>query len=290
VTRPPLTRRREAWAASRPGAVFRGTALNYPAAAEARYAAGLERLISAMVETTEKELAALYASETAAQHAMDATRPRASFASRARILTNALADRFQTMFAQWARPLSESFIKGIDRSSRSSLHGSLKDVSGGLSLKTSVITGRVQEVAKATVTENVGLIKSIPQQYFGKIQGEVMRSITSGNGVQDVLKAVQATGQVTQKRAELIARDQSSKATTAVNAARMQALKIRKFEWLHSGGGKEPRKLHQQLSGQVFRLDDPPIIDERTGERGLPGQLINCRCRMGPVIDFGDDE
>ncbi|RIQ43658.1 phage head morphogenesis protein, partial [Bordetella avium] len=32
--------------------------------------------------------------------------------------------------------------------------------------------------------------------------------------------------------------------------------------------------------------DNPPIIDKTTGERGLPGQLINCKCRMRPVIDF----
>jgi hypothetical protein len=35
------------------------------------------------------------------------------------------------------------------------------------------------------VTENVGLIKSIPTQYLGGVQGAVMRSITTGNGMQD---------------------------------------------------------------------------------------------------------
>ena len=42
------------------------------------------------------------------------------------------------------------------------------------------------------------------------------------------------------------------------------------------------------MSGKVYRLDDPPVIDARTGERGLPGQAIFCRCTMQPIVKFGD--
>lgn len=287
--RPPLTKARAQWAKDRPGAVFHGTPLNYNAAAESRYAANLARLVRTMADETARELRKLYASEAATRHGMAAMDAAPSFASKARILTNALASRFQVLFDGRARTLAEALARDVDRSSKSTLHSSLKDVSGGLSLKTSVITPRVREVASATVQQNVALIKSIPQQYFTDIQTGVMRSVQSGNGVQEILQVIEKTAQVTENRAKLIARDQTSKAITAVNSARMQALRIRKFEWLHSGGGKEPRKLHQELSGQVFSLDDPPVIDERTGERGLPGQLINCRCRMVPVIDFEDE-
>ena len=71
----------------------------------------------------------------------------------------------------------------------------------------------------------------------------------------------------------------------------MQGLGVKKFKWLHSMGGKEPRPLHKNvLNGNVYSFDDPPVIDERTGERGLPGVLINCRCRMLPVIEFKADD
>lgn len=273
--------------ASRPNHVFKGQPLNYSAAVESRYAAGLARLVDRMAGETEREIRRLYESDAAVTHGMDAGQ---SFASRARILTNKLADRFRVLFGAYAKTLADALVNGAARHSQSTLHSSLKEISGGLSLKTSAVTPRVQEIAKAAVQENVALIKSIPAQYFEKIQTGVMRSIVSGNGTQDVLKVVESTNQVTKDRAALIARDQTSKATTAINAARMENLRIRKFEWLHSGGGKEPRKLHQDYNGQVFSLDDPPVIDERTGERGLPGQLINCGCRMVPVLDFGDVE
>lgn len=284
--RVPLTRKRKLWAEQRGGAAFWGQPLLPPDRAEARYRAALERAIRQMREEVEREVARTWdAHAPAVRSGMDA-----SLASQSRILTNALARKFQAFFDRLAPGVAGKFVTQVDRHSTASLHSSLKEASGGLSLKTSVVTGRVAEIAKAATAENVGLIRSIPQQYFKDIQGAVMRSIQKGDGVKTVLEAVQKTGAVAERRAKLIARDQTAKATSAINAARLDALKVRKFEWLHSGGGKEPRPLHKDvLNGQIFRLDDPPVIDDKTGERGLPGQLINCRCRMVPVIDFGDD-
>lgn len=263
--------------------MFYGTPLTRPGRAEERFQAALVAAVGRMREETEAEVRRLWqAHAPAVRSGMDA-----SLASQSRILTNALQKRFRVLFDKLAPALAKKHAKGVDDHSKAQLHGSLREVSGGLSLKTSVVTPRVREVQKAAVAENVALIKSIPAEYFPRIQGAVMRSIQKGDGVATVLEAIGKIGAVTKSRAELIARDQTSKATTALNQARMEALNIREFEWLHSGGGKEPRPLHRdKLDGQVFRLDDPPVIDERTGERGLPGQLINCRCRMVPVIQF----
>lgn len=267
------------------GMVFKGKPLPVSASAEERYQAALLKAVRAMVKETHAAVRDLYRDHGPhlAGSAMDA-----SIASQARILTNAMSARFNTFFARIAPALAAKMAADVDRASKSTLHSSLKEVSGGLSLKTSVITGEIEEATKAAVAANVALIKTIPQQYFASIQGEVFRSIQQGNGLTDVLANVDKIGIVTRKRAGLIARDQTSKATTAINSARMKALGIKKFEWLHSAGGSEPRPLHiNVLNRRTFSLDDPPIIDDRTGERGLPGQLINCRCRMRPIVEFG---
>lgn len=282
--RPPLTRRRQLWAQRRGTHVFYGKPLVPNAGVADRYAQKLLRQINAMADETEREVQALYRrNRPAVTTGLDA-----SMASQARILMNQMARRFEVVFRRLAPGLAKQTLAGINRASASNLHASLRDVSGGLSLKTSVITGRVREVMTASTAENVALIKSIPAQYFEKIQGTIMRAITAGRGAADVFDMVEHIGAVTRKRAKLIARDQTSKATTALNAARMDDLGITEFEWLHSAAGKEPRPLHKNvLDGNVYRLDNLPIIDEKTGERGLPGQLINCRCRMVPVIKFG---
>lgn len=253
---------------------------------EARYAERLAKLTEAMTRTTQREVERLYRNQWTAQDAaMDI-----SFTAAASKLMRLLTAKFTALFTDRAGGLAEALSKGISDSAARSLGESLKKVSGGVTLKTDVVSGKVAEVTKAGVRDNVALIKSIPADYFQKIQGDVMRSIQTGRGMADLVPAIEAHGHSTRKRAELIARDQTSKATTAINRARMDGLGIKKFEWLHSGGGKEPRKLHQDLSGKIFDLADPPVIDERTGERGLPGQLINCRCRMVPVISFEASE
>lgn len=282
-TRPPLTKTRQAWAASRGGATFRGQPLNYNASVEARYRAALGRLIAPMQRETLEAMRKLEG-----QFSGDAA--DASLASQARILTNALRAKFQAAFNRQAQTLADRFARETEAASRGSLHASLKELSGGISLKTSVLPPSVRDAVKAGITENVNLIRSIPEQYFQKLQGSVMRNIQRGDGTAGILRTVEHLGVVTESRAALIARDQTSKATTALNAARMRSLNVRKFEWLHSGGGKEPRKLHEEMSGNAYDLDDPPVIDDKTGERGLPGQLINCRCRMVPVVDYGEPD
>lgn len=284
-TRPPLTKRRQAWAEAQGGASFRGQPLNPNVSVEARYAAALLRLVRQMQTETTAAMRRLEKAHPTGDSAMDA-----SLAAQARILTNALRRKFQAAFARQATTLAQKFTRDTEAASKGTLHASLKEMSGGISLKTSTINPAIREIVRAGVTENVALIKSIPDEYFLRLQGSIMRNIQKGEGTAGILRTVEALGMVTDKRARLIARDQTSKATTALNAARLKALNVRKFEWLHSGGGKEPRKLHEEMSGQVYDLDDPPVIDDKTGERGLPGQLINCRCRMIPVVDFGEPD
>lgn len=279
-----LTRKRAA--AARPG-LIKGTPLHYNAAVEGRYQRELVLMVRQMRDATEtafRKLDRQFATDASATVAMDAP----SYASQARILVDALRKRFNAAFARRSRPAAERMQRQVDAASSASVHASLRELSGGISLSTRSIPKAATEMLKASITENVALIRSIPEQYYLDVQGAVMRNIQRGDGAAGVLREIQRVGGVATRRAELIARDQTSKATSALNAARLKGLGVRKFEWLHSGGGKEPRKLHQHMSGNVYSLAEPPVIDDRTGERGLPGQLINCRCVMRPVLEFDE--
>lgn len=277
-----LSPKREAWAAARNDHTFTGTPLNPPDVVEAKFRAELDRMVERMQKTTRRDLDKLYRSPEAPTVAMDA-----SFSSMAARLVRELTKRFTALFVDRAGGLAKAWAEGISRQSAVGLGQSLKEVSGGVTLKTDVISGAVADVVKASIKQNVALIKSIPREYFLEIEGEVMRSIQTGRGMADLQPFLEKRYGITKRRAALIARDQTSKATAAINRARMQGLGVKKFKWLHSMGGKEPRPLHKNvLNGNVYSFDDPPVIDERTGEKGFPGQLINCRCRMVPVIEF----
>ena len=277
-----LSPKREAWAAARNDHTFTGTPQNPPDVVEAKFRTELDRMVERMQRVTVREHDKLYRSPEAPTVAMDA-----SFSSMAARLVRELTRRFTALFVDRAGGLAKAWAEGISRQSAVGLGQSLKDVSGGVTLKTDVISGAVADVVKASIKQNVALIKSIPREYFLEIEGEVMRSIQTGRGMADLQPFLEKRYGITKRRAALIARDQTSKATAAINRARMQGLGVKKFKWLHSMGGKEPRPLHKNvLNGNVYSFDDPPVIDERTGEKGFPGQLINCRCRMVPVIEF----
>lgn len=242
-----------------------------------------------MQATTVKRLDALYSSPLAAEAGLYAE--DASFSAQAARLMSELSKRFQILFSDRAGGITAAWIKGIDRQSVVGLGQSLKQASGGVTLKTDFITGQVADVLRASVKSNVALIKSIPEKYFLEVEDAVMRSIQSGRGMADLKPFLEKRYGITSRRAEFIARDQTAKANTALNRARMQKLGMRKFKWLHSGGSAEPRPLHKnELNGNIYDLDNPPVIDERTGERGFPGQLPNCKCRMAPVLQFTAEE
>jgi SPP1 gp7 family putative phage head morphogenesis protein len=289
VAAPLLTKKRAQWAGKRGGATFKGSKLSYNASSQDKYVRALQGLVKQMTAQTIREVKRLF--ET---HAMDGTMMAAmdasNIASQARIVTNRLTAKFESLFGKKAKLLAERMVAAADKNSKSALHMSLKELSGGLSLKTDLMNARLRTITTATVAENVGLIKSIPAEFMTQVQGDVLRGITTGKGLEDIVPALEKYEGVTLRRARNIALDQTRKAYNNVNKGRMQAIGVKKFQWVHSGGGQHPRELHLELDGNVYSFDELPIIDERTGERGIPGQAINCKCTMIPVIEFDTGE
>jgi len=280
-----ISRKRKAWAAPR-SATLKGHALMPPVAVSVRYAARLRSLVKRLTDETSREVRSLFEGNAASAHfGQDA-----SISSQARILMNSLRDKFEALFAQAAKPTAETMVNGAKKASGTALHSSLTQISGGLSLKTHFTNDPLVNIYKASVTENVNLIKSIASQYLKQVEGSVMRSITTGNGMQDLQPALAQYQGQTERRAELMALDQTRKAFTSINKGRMQAIGLKKFEWIHSGGGMHPRQDHVDMDGEIFSFDNLPVIDQRTGERGIPGQAVNCRCTMTPVFDFTPEE
>lgn len=291
-----LTKKRAGWVRSREhSGVMRGRPLNHPAGAMSRYAAALQAITAKMCEATQKEIEQLFAHPDVEEYFTNYNKTATiamdiSPASQARILTNKLRVRFEQLFGEFAKPAAEKMMNETNQASASATYSSLKELSGGLSLSTSAITPAMQETFKLAVANNVSLIKSIPSEYFDKVQGAVYRSIMDGKGLKDLQEFFGQQKGIESRKAKNLALDQTRKAYNGLNKGRMQANGVHKFEWLHSGGGLHPRPLHQGYHGQIFSFNALPVIDEKTGERGIPGQAINCGCTMCPVIEFEQGE
>lgn len=281
-----LTVRKQRWVEQRKPEAIYGLPLNPNASAEIRYYDRLAKLIDRMTAGVEKQLTAFFDEP----HAEEYFAQDASVGSQARILTNALSKKFNDLFAASAKPMAEQVANEANKSSSSATHSSIQQLSGGLSLSTGSITsGPLNDILTASVAENVGLIKSISQKYLTNVQGAVMRSITTGNGLQDLVPFLKKQKGITLRRARFIATDQTRKAFNALSEGRMLAVGIQKGAWLHTGGSNHPRKTHIEMSGKVFNLEKG-LYDSAVKRFVKPGQEPGCRCRFKPALTLDEVE
>ncbi len=298
MAKPPLTKEKKKWAESRESTVLTGTRLNYNASQQAKYQKAILTLVRQMTEQTKKEIIKLFESETAESFftkQKEAAAMDVGIASKTKKVANILMDKFNRLFAIKAQPIAEAMIDGAKKTSEASLKMSLRELSGDLSLSTRVIPTGIKEITQASVEENVSLIQSLPAKYFNDVVGSMMRSITSGISLATLTKQIQKFNGQTERRARNIALDQVRKAYNTFNKHSMQDLGFNKFRWVHSGGGQHPRKSHQAMSGNIYSFDDLPVINKEQVDRGyegpirgIPGQAINCKCTMTPVVEFED--
>lgn len=200
-----------------------------------------------------------------------------------------LQDTVARLGKQWGRKidgaapeLAAYFGKAIGRRSDAALRRILKDAGFSVKFK---MTKTMRDVLDATVGENVSLIKSIPQQFHTQVEGLVMRSVQAGRDLSYLTDELEKRFAITRRRAALIARDQNQKATASMTRVRQLEIGITEALWLHSGGGKKPRRTHVANSGQPYDIRvgwfDP---DPRVRRRIFPGELISCRCVSKAIV------
>ena len=290
-----LSNKRRYYVEQRKPQFVKGLPLRVNVGVQQRYQKDLDRLMSQIIAETEKTVRNIFKSEASKEFfAQDE-----SIASIARINLNKLSRRIAELLNKKAKAMAERMVNNTSKASASSLHQSLKEMSGGLSIKTSITSGVVAESFKASVAANVDLIKTIPDVYLNNVKGAVSRSIQNGGGLQTLIpeieKLLSNEAKKIKNKAKNVALDQTRKAYNSLNAARMSSIGIDEFEWIHSGGGQRPREYHKEnwpagLNHGIFSLKNLPIVNKKTGARGLPGNQPNCKCTMRPIIKFNEGE
>lgn len=191
-----------------------------------------------------------------------------------------LAKRWEKSFDDIAQKLADRFATDAMKNTDVSLGSALKDAGFTVEFK---MTSQMNNALQATISENVGLIRSIPEKYFAEVEGMVMRSVARGRDLGYLTEELQKRYGITRRRAAFIALDQNNKATSVMQIARQRSLGIEEAEWAHSGAGKEPRHSHVVAGRkkQRFRLEKGCYID---GEWIFPGQKPRCKCTHRVVI------
>lgn len=244
---------------------------------EAAYRKKLQALIDEMANSVEYWLKAAYRK---APPRMASLAQDASPASRIQKVLAELAKRWTQRFEETAPIIAEAYVKDMFKASDSAFRRALKDAGWAVEFK---MTPTIRDALNASLAENVGLIRSIPEQYLGKVEGAVMRNYAVGRDLESMVKEIKSIYPVTNKRAAFIARDQSNKANSIVNRTRQLELGITEAIWMHSHAGKNPRPDHVKANGDKYKIAEGCLI---SGEYIQPGYLINCRCTSRAVLPF----
>ena len=254
-----------------------------------RYNQRISKLTRAMIRDVTQSVSQSFNTGAAKVfYAQDAT-----FYSSQRAMLRDLRKKWVSQFNKDSKTFARWMIEDVENQTSTRLASSLERITGGTAIKTDTRTGKIAEILRSLIDQNVELIRTIPDQYLDQISGEVTRAINNpqSSGIKGLQMFIDSklkdSAKKTRNRAKNIATDQVRKAFNSMYASRMQSAGIKKFEWIHTGGSQNPRDHHMNtLNGQIFSFDDLPVIDLRTGERGIPGQAINCRCTMRPVVEL----
>lgn len=141
------------------------------------------------------------------------------------------------------------------------------------------------------IERNAKLIKSMPERIRSEITDIVARESLEGRRASDIAEDLQERfPEMLKAKADLIARTETSKTSSALTQARSQNLGINWYEWRTSEDGRV-RKSHKHMDGVLINWNDPPSPEALTKPpikstlgKYNAGCAPNCRCYASPVV------
>lgn len=244
--------------------------LSNPKSPEVKYRRQLNQLVSLLTSAFNTEIAPLL-KQLESQYVAD------GYATTLEDAFNNMRRAFNNIGTQ-AKIVSNAFVEDTNNANKDRFYKAMNKAIG-INIQTIVQDEGLSDILTATTRSNVGLITSIPDEYFKQIETIVFDGVTRGNKASSMLKQIQKVGRTTQKRAKLIARDQTSKLNAALTQQRQINLGVDEYIWRTADDGRV-RDSHRAHNGKTFRWDKPPT------DTGHPGQDIQCRCVAQAIINL----
>ena len=111
---------------------------------------------------------------------------------------------------------------------------------------------------------NASLIKSVATEFKQQISETIMTNVQSGKRSTDLITQIKERYSVSQSRAKLIARDQTSKLNGSLVKARAQAVGSKTYIW-SSVGDERTRESHRVLNGMLCKMSDDTVYSDDNG-------------------------
>ncbi len=183
-------------------------------------------------------------------------------------------------FKQYADKVARKFITSSNTSNR-------KKTERDFGINIYADNQQLNDYLRASIADNVNLITSIPEQYLTQVESIVMTNVRAGGLPSAIAKLLRNQYDITERRAKMIARDQTSKVNGDLNRLRQQSAGFKYFQWMDSDD-ERVRDRHAYLAEHIttygkgiYRWDNPPLSDK--GVPIIPGSDYQCRCIARPV-------
>jgi SPP1 gp7 family putative phage head morphogenesis protein len=143
------------------------------------------------------------------------------------------------------------------------------------------------------VQENARLISSIPSELSQQLTHEIMRAQQMGSRPETIAAMMaKRYPELASSRIHLIARTETSKASTALTEARSEDLGLDWFEW-ETSEDQRVRYSHHNMDKVLVNWKDLPSPEALVGEKSklgryAPGAAPNCRCYPAPMLSIDD--
>ncbi len=206
----------------------------------------------------------------------------ATFARKVKQLEKIFAKELPAIIAEEIKtgPLFDSTLLRVDREVKKTL-------------KAVTVEANLTDVARKRISEewqtNLDIwIQDFAAEEILKLRRMIASQTFGGGRYDKVIKAIQKSFGVTERKAKFLARQETSLLMTKFKETRYTEAGITQYRWhCVAGSPAHPvRPSHKKLDGKIFSWNDPPITTspDEPVRRNNPGQDFNCRCFARPVF------
>lgn len=155
-------------------------------------------------------------------------------------------------------------------------------------LKHEIDTTPIGISIREQVERNARLITGIPRKVSEEMTDYVSKRAIEGRRSEDIAEELQSIyPKMFKNKADLIARTETSKTSTALTKARCDNLGIKAYIWRTSEDIRV-RESHEKMDDVIVFWNEPPSPETLAGEKNVghyhAGNIYNCRCYPEPII------
>lgn len=250
------------------------------------YRAQLKSLVRRLAKEIEEEVIPVVKQEKAEYQADSAVYTRDAWADNIINAIRAIASRFGPggAFESQYERLAQRTVSMAESASTDAFLRSVNEAVG-VDMSSMLDQEGMREYVQAASFQNAELIKSVPEEHLKRVETAVLGGVRGGDSPSRIARRIREATGVTRRRAELIARDQTSKLTSEITEKRQKQAGVKYFKWVTSKDarvGDDHRRAAERDVGYgpgVYRWDRPP-------PEGVPGNATRPACRCVAVPRF----